>query len=255
MTVICVGDEPGVESEFYDRERITLSKVEEQAISDISSHAKKTVVVVYAGAPIDMTAWIDKVDAVVWGGFGGQCSAKAIAAVLSGDVNPSGRLAETFPLHLSDVPSEQSYRDSFVIKYSEGLNVGYRYFDTYGKPVLFPFGYGLSYSEFVYSELSARYEDGVMRVCLCVENISKVSGKEVVQVYIGSAREGYPLKELKAFEKVPLKAHEKKKICINIALNELRHFVDGEWRRPAGEYTVYIGKNVSDIQLSAKINI
>lgn len=133
--------------------------------------------------------------------------------------------------------------------------MGYRYFDTYGKPVLFPFGYGLSYSEFVYSDLSVLCEDGVMRVCLCVENISKVSGKEVVQVYIGSAREGYPLKELKAFEKVPLKAHEKKKICINIALNELRHFVDGEWRRPAGEYTVYIGKNVSDIQLSAKINI
>lgn len=255
VTVICVGDEPGVESEFYDREKITLSKVEEQAISDISSHAKKTVVVVYAGAPIDMTAWIDKVDAVVWGGFGGQCSAKAIAAVLAGNVNPSGRLAETFPLHLSDVPSEQSYRDSFVIKYSEGLNVGYRYFNTYGKPVLFPFGYGLSYSEFVYSDLSVRREDGVMRVCLCVENISEVSGKEVVQVYIGSGHEGYPLKELKAFEKVTLNAREKKKICINIALSELRHFVDGEWRRPAGEYTVYIGKNVSDIQLSAKINI
>lgn len=254
VTVICVGDEPGVESEFYDREKITLSKVEEQAISDISLHAKKTVVVVYAGAPIDMTAWIDKADAVVWGGFGGQCSAKAIAAVLSGIVNPSGRLAETFPLHLSDVPAEQSYRDSFVIKYSEGLNIGYRYFDTYGKPSLFPFGYGLSYSEFVYSDLSVLCEDGVMRVCLCVENISQIDGKEVVQVYIGSGNED-PLKELKAFEKVPLKAHEKKKICINIALNELRRFADGEWKRPVGEYTVYIGKNVSDIQLSAKINL
>ena len=170
----------------------------------------------YAGSPIDMPAWIDKVDAVGWGGFGGQCSAKAIAAVLAGNVNPSGRLAETFPLHLSDVLSEQSYRDSFVIKYSEGLNVGYRYFDTYGKPVLFPFGYGLSYSEFVYSDLSARYEDGVIRVCLCVENISEVSGKEVVQVYIGRGREGYPLKELKDFEKVTLNASEIKKICITI---------------------------------------
>ena len=109
MTIICVGDEPGVESEFYDREKITLSKAEEQAILDISAHAKKTVVIVYAGAPIDMTAWINKADAVVWGGFGGQCSAKAIAKVLLGDVNPSGRLTETFRcIQVTFLPTELS---------------------------------------------------------------------------------------------------------------------------------------------------
>ena len=255
VTVICVGDEPGVESEFYDREKITLSRVEEQMIADISARSKKTVVVVYAGAPIDMTAWIGKVDAVVWGGFGGQCSAKAVAAVLLGDVNPGGRLAETFPLHLSDVPAEQSCRDSFVIRYSEGLNVGYRYFDTYDKPVLFPFGYGLSYSEFAYSGLSAETAGDEIRIGFSVENVSCRDGKEVAQVYVGCGVEGYPLKELKGFEKIPLRAHEKKHVCIKIAVGDLRHFADGEWRHLTDEYTVYVGKNVRDILLSAKISI
>lgn len=255
VTIICVGDEPGVESEFYDREKITLSKVEEQAILDISAHAKKTVVIVYAGAPIDMTAWIDKADAVVWGGFGGQCSAKAIAKVLLGDVNPSGRLTETFPLHSSDIPAEQSYRDSFVIKYSEGANIGYRYFDPYNKPVLFPFGYGLSYSEFAYSDLFITVSGGEILVSFSVENISRRDGKEVAQVYAGCACKEYPSKELKGFEKISLCASEKKRVTVRIGIDSLRHYTNGAWRHVSDEYTIYVCKSVSDVQLSSKIKI
>lgn len=255
VTVICAGNEPGAESEFYDRERITLSQVEEQAIKDIAAHSAKTVVVLFAGAPIDMTAWIDCVDAVVWGGFGGQCSAKAVAAVLSGGVNPSGRLTETFPLRLADVPAEQSYRDSFVIKYSEGLNVGYRYFERCGKPVLFPFGYGLSYSEFAYSALFAKVSGGEIFVSFSVENISRRDGKEVAQVYIGSDCKEYCSKELKGFEKIYLHANEKKEVTVRIAVDSLRHYTDGAWRYVSDEYTIYVGKNANDIQLSAKIEI
>lgn len=255
VTVICAGNEPGTESEFYDRERMTLSRVEEQAIKDIAAHSAKTVVVLFAGAPIDMTAWIDCVDAVVWGGFGGQCSAKAVAAVLSGGVNPSGRLTETFPLHLGDVPAEQGYRDSFVIKYSEGLNVGYRYFERCGKPVLFPFGYGLSYSEFAYSDLFTEFSGGEILVSFSVENISRRDGKEVAQVYVGSSCKEYCSKELKGFEKIYLHANEKKKVTVRIEVDSFRHYTGGAWRHVSDEYTIYVCKNVNDVQLSAKIKI
>ena len=255
VTVICAGNEPGAESEFYDRERITLSKVEEQAIKDIAAHSSKTVVVLFAGAPIDMTAWIDCVDAVVWGGFGGQCCAKAVAGVLTGDVNPSGRLTETFPLRLADVPAEQCYRDSFVIKYDEGLNVGYRYFEACGKPVLFPFGYGLSYSEFVYSALSVKVSGAEILVAFSVENVSERDGKEVAQVYVAGNCKEYCSKELKGFEKIYLHAGERKTVTVGIGVDGLRRYIDGEWRHASDEYTVFVGKNVGDVQLSAKIKI
>lgn len=250
VTVIAVGNEPGVESEFYDRERITLSRVEEQTIADIAAHAKKTVVVVYAGAPVDMSAWIDRVDAVVWGGFGGENASEAIAKVLLGLVNPSGRLAETFPLRLEDVPAEHSYRDSFVIRYEEGLRVGYRHFEAEHAPVRFPFGFGLSYSEFAYSDLAVRREGDRLKVAFCIKNVSDRDGKETAQVYVGACGE---VAGLKGFAKLFLKAHEVRRVEVEVPVRSLRSYVGGTWQLAAQTYRVAVGKNAREIVLSENI--
>ncbi len=257
--VVCVGDPATTEYESADRQNITLCKEEVDTIHAISEVCDKTIVVVYAGAAIDMSEFIDEVNAVVYAGYGGEFANRAVARVLTGKVNPSGKLTETFPLSVDDVPAENAYRDEAVMVYSEGLNVGYRYFDSFGVPVLFPFGYGLSYSKFEYSNLEVRRAGDKVKVAFDIENVSDVDGKEVAQVYAGEVtREVYrPQKELKAFKKVFIKAHGKERVEIELDRSAFGYYsvAKDKWVVHGGVYKIYVGANVSDILLSSKLVI
>lgn len=256
-TVLCVGDPNTCETETIDRQKIKLCKEEEQAIHSLAEVSERLVVVVYAGAAIDMSDWIDEVDAVVWAGYGGEYVNKAVAEVLTGKVNPSGKLTETFPLSLEDVPSENAYRDEAVMLYSEGLNVGYRYFDTFGVPVLFPFGYGLSYSEFEYDNLSVEKDGDSVKVAFDIENVSDTDGKEIAQVYVRElTKEVYrPYKELRAFSKVFVKAHGKTRVELTLDRQAFAYYSVASdcWTVKSGVFEVQIGASVDDIKLTKKI--
>lgn len=256
-TVLCVGEPHTCEYESVDRQQIKLSKEEELAIHSFAQACDKLIVVVYAGAAIDMSGWIDDADAVVWAGYGGEYVNKAVAEVLTGKINPSGKLTETFPLSLDDVPSENAYTDEAVMLYSEGLNVGYRYFDTFDVPVLFPFGYGLSYSKFEYGNLTVENFGDSVKVGFDIENISDVDGKEIAQVYVREiTKEVYrPYKELKSFKKVLIKAHGKAHTEIVLDKSAFAYYsvARGGWVVKEGVFELQIGSNVQDIRLVKKI--
>ena len=203
VTILTVGTGAGVEVEETDRQDIKLSPEELDALHYLRKHSKKLVVVVYAGSAVDLTEFDKLADAVVLAVFGGQNVSQAVANVLTGKVNPSGRLTETYAYSLADIPSEHTYRDESVMVYEEGLNVGYRYFETKGVKVLYPFGYGLSYSEFEYSDLKVEVKDDHVDVKLQVENVSDVDGKEVIQLYVNEVHPVVyrPVRELKALTK------------------------------------------------------
>lgn len=259
VTVMCVGDPSSVECEGSDRQHIRLAKDEVEAIRHIARVANKTVVCVYAGAAVDMSEWIDEVDAVVWAGYGGQHGNKALAEVLTGKVNPSGRLTETFPLDLSDVPAENSYRDGAVMLYEEMLNVGYRYFDTFGKPVLFPFGYGLSYSSFAYDNLSVEADDDGATVTFDVTNTSDTDGATVAQVYVGEVcpKVYRPDKELKGFAKVALAAGQTKRVSVQLNRHAFEYYSVAldKWTLNPGMFDISVGVNVADILLTKRVAI
>lgn len=258
-TILGVGEPNSCECESMDRQQIKLCKEEEFAIHSLARASEKLIVIVYAGAAIDMSNWIDEVDAIVWAGYGGEYVNKAVVEVLLGKVNPSGKLTETFPLSLEDVPSEKAYRDEAVMLYSEGLNVGYRYFDTFNVPVLFPFGYGLSYSNFKYDNLSIEQNNQLVNVTFEIENTSEIDGKETAQVYVREiTKEVYrPYKELKAFKKVFIKAHEKEIVKFTLDKSAFAYYSvsKDQWVVKPGVFEILIGKSVEDIVLSKKIII
>lgn len=256
-TILAVGDSANLEFECADREGIKLSKEEEILINDFAKVAKHLIIVVEAGSAIDMSSWIDKVEAVVYMGYGGELGHKALANILVGKINPSGRLSETFPLKLEDSPAMKSYHDSSVMKYDEGLNIGYRYYETFNVPVLFPFGYGLSYSKFEYSNLKIEQIKDVYKVSFDIENETEIDGAEVCQLYIREVvKEVYrPDYELKKYEKIFIKAHEKKEVIIELKRKDFSYYSTyyDEYHVKPGAFDILIGKNSHDIILKERI--
>lgn len=256
-TILAVGDSANLEFECADREEIKLSKEEEILINDFAKVAKHLIIVVEAGSAIDMSSWIDKVEAVVYMGYGGELGHKALANILVGKINPSGRLSETFPLKLEDSPAMKSYHDSSVMKYDEGLNIGYRYYETYNVPVLFPFGYGLSYSKFEYSNLKIEQIKDMYKVSFDIENETEIDGTEVCQLYIREVvKEVYrPDYELKGYEKIFIKAHEKKEVIIELKRKDFSYYSTyyDEYHVKPGAFDILIGKNSHDIILKERI--
>lgn len=257
VTVLTVGDYRNCETESYDRETISLSREEVTLIHDFARVSEKLVVAVYAGSAIDMSEWIDDVDAVVWAGYGGQYGNKALAEVLSGKVNPSGKLTETFPLSIDDLPVSGSYSDSAVVCYDEKLNVGYRYFSTFGEPVLFPFGYGLSYSEFEYDNLTVERRGDGFDVSFDVLNVSDVDGYEVPQVYVEEivTKVYRPSRELKGFDKVWVKAGEKARVDIRLDRHAFEYYsvADDCWTLHDTTFKILVGAHSKDIRLFEKV--
>lgn len=260
VNIVFAGTGAHLESEGGDRQRMTLCDAPVRTILDTAAVNKNTVVVLFAGSPIDMSEWINEVAAVVYVGFPGEMGGEAIASVLTGKVNPSGKLTETFPLCYEDTPVAKGYMDSKVTRYEEGLDVGYRYYDTYGVPVLFPFGFGLSYSEFEYSEIKLVQKDCFsLEVCYNISNISEIDGKEVSEVYVRAVSPYVyrPYKELKGFAKTLVKAGKTEKIQVVLDKRAFEYWSVSKncWEIEDGIYEIIVGASVADEKLSAKIKI
>lgn len=208
------------------------------------------MVVLFCGCAVEMP-WLDKVKAVLYMGLPGQAGGAAAANLLTGKANPSGKLTETWPLCYDDVPS----RDTFGKKtthYKEGLYAGYRYYDKAGKAVRFPFGYGLSYTQFAYSDLKIEGRT----VTAAVTNTGSTAGAEVVQLYVASPKNSLyrPAKELKGFAKVSLQPGESQTVRFELNDRSFAVWCDG-WQIPAGSYEICVGASVADIRLRTALTV
>lgn len=206
--------------------------------------------------------WIDDVKSVLCMYLGGQSAGEACVDLLLGKVNPSGKLAETFALDLKDVPSTQNFPGArFSVEYREGLYVGYRYFNTANVPVLFPFGFGLSYTKFEYSNLklsaNSITDKDTLKVSVDVENVGDVDGKEIVQLYVNDVESTVymPYQQLKGFEKVALKAGEKKTVEFTLDKRSFAFYNvnASDWQVESGEFKIMIGASSRDIRLSESV--
>ena len=263
IAVIFAGLPDNFESEGYDRKHMRMPDCQNRLIEAVAEVQSNTVVVLHNGSPVEMP-WIGKVKAVLEAYLGGQAVGGAVVNVLYGNANPSGHLAETFPLRLQDTPCYLNYggeHDKSV--YSEGVFVGYRYYASKDMEVLFPFGHGLSYTTFAYSNLSVgkekMTESETLTVTVDVTNTGEIAGKEVVQLYV--APKGgtiiRPVRELKAFEKINLAPGETKKVQFTL---DRRAFVYWstqihDWHVENGEYKIQIGRNAQDIVLSHSVTV
>ena len=243
------------ESEGLDRSDMKLAKNQIDLLLAIHRVNPRLVVVLSCGSAVE-TGWASHCQGLVWAGLGGQAGAGAVLDVLTGKVNPAGRLAETWPMHCEDNPSYNNFaRDGRTVEYREGLYVGYRYYQTAGVPVAYPFGYGLSYTSFEYSDLHATPTG----VSLTVKNTGAMAGDEVVQVYISKpdARIFRPMQELKGFARVHLEAGESKLVSIPLDDKAFRYWNDpaGHWAVESGSYTVRVGACSEDIRLEATVTV
>lgn len=250
VAVVCVGLPDLYESEGFDRETMAMPEGHVRLIETVAGANPNTVVVLFCGSVVE-TPWMDRVKAVLYMGLPGQSGGEAAANLLTGKVNPSGKLTETWPMTYQDVPS----RDTFGKKttyYKEGLYVGYRYYNKAGVPVRFPFGYGMSYTSFAYSDLTV--EDRTVQVT--VTNTGDRAGAEVVQLYIAPPQTGLyrPLRELKGFARVELAPGESRTVTFTLDDRSFAVWADG-WKIPAGTYTVQVGASSEDIRLAAELPV
>lgn len=257
-TIVTVGNGYGVEIESRDRQNIKLSKEEYDLVKYLRKYSKKLIVIVYAGSAVDLNLIHELSDAVILAGFGGQCVSDALANILCGNISPSGRLSETYAKSLDDIPSTHSYMDEKVMVYEEKENIGYRYFASKNVDVLYPFGYGLSYADFEYSNFNIEVIDNKIIVCVDVFNNSAISAKEVVQLYYYRDDEtNRPLKELKAFTKIGLQPGETKKIQLILDKNDFFDYdVESKtWKLLEHNFRLAIAKDCNTDLFIKKINI
>jgi beta-glucosidase len=256
---------PGsIESEGYDRTELGLPPAQVALIRQVAAAQPRTVVVLNSGGAVDVSPWVDEVAAVLQGWTMGQGGGGALADVLLGRVNPSGKLAETYPLRLEDTPAYLSYPgENGRAPYTEGLFVGYRYYDARGVPVRFGFGHGLSYTRFAYAELepaAPAFDDGdVLRVAFTVTNRGERAGKEVAQLYVRdvASRLRRPVKELKGFAKVALEPGESKRVTLALDRRAFAYWdpAYGRWVAEAGEFELLVGASATDIRLRATVTM
>lgn len=245
------------ESEGYDRSDLELTEQQIALIKAVSAVQPKTVVALNNGAPIVMGTWINDVAAVLEGWMMGQAGGGAIADILYGKISPSGKLAETFPIKLEDTPAYLNFPGGAgTVQYGEGLFIGYRYYDTKNVPVQFPFGYGLSYTTFDYSnpQVSAstfKDSDGVT-VSVDISNTGNIVAKEIVQIYVHDCEAGLirPDKELKGFSKVELQPGETKTVSIELDFRAFAYYHPEykQWITEDGDFDILIAASSSDIR-------
>ncbi|SIT05091.1 glycoside hydrolase family 3 C-terminal domain-containing protein [Alicyclobacillus vulcanalis] len=251
------------ESEGYDRPHMRMPDAHVQLIEAIAARQPNVIVVLSNGAPVEMP-WISKVPAVIEAYLAGQAFGGAIADVLSGAVNPSGKLAETFPIRLEHNPSHPFFPgEGDRVEYREGVFVGYRYYDTKEMDVLFPFGHGLSYTTFTYENLRASTgrmrDDEVLVVQVDVRNTGPRFGKEVVQLYVepGSPRTIRPRRELRAFAKVALHPGEVQTVEFQLGKRAFSHYDEEaqDFVVESGPYLIRVGASSRDLRLEARVEV
>lgn len=253
--LLYVGLDEVSEAEGLDRSNMKLGKNQEDLIKALLEVNQNIVVVLSAGSPIEMP-WAEKVPAIIHGYLSGQAGAGAMLKAVTGQINPNGKLAESYPFKYEDTPAYNYFpskeRSS---EYREGLYVGYRYYTTAKVPVRYPFGYGLSYTSFTYSEMSATDK----AVTFTIQNTGERDGAEVAQVYV-SAKDGEvfrPALELKGFAKVFLKAGEKKTVTVSLDDKAFRYFnvKTNKWEVEGGDYEILVGASCMDIRLSKVVSV
>ena len=254
IVVLYLGLDEVTEAEGLDRTNLLLNDNQLELVKDIKELGKQIVVVLSCGSAVEIP-FVEDVDAIVHCYLNGQAGAKAALNILSGKVNPSGKLSETFPIKLEDVASSDNFPShTRTIEYREAYGIGYRYFDTANVQVRFPFGFGLSYTKFEYSNLSIN-EKGVS---FEIKNVGEVKGKEIAQLYVGLAKSDIirPIKELKGFAKVELEPGESKKVEIAFDDKTFRYFnvKTNKWEIEKGSYSIMIGAASDDIRLEGSIN-
>lgn len=258
VTVIAIGTERAAEGEGYDRDTIRLTEGQEEAVRQIAAHSNKTAVVVYGGSAVDMSRWIDAVDAVVFAGYAGEGTQEALTDLLCGKANFVGKLTETFPMTIEDTYKGGKSFDGETDVYGDGIFVGYRYYDKFEKEVLFPFGHGLSYSNFEYSNLRIeKVGETDFDVVYDVTNNSDVAGKEISQVYVHdvSAMVHRPLRELRGFSKDEIGAHETKTVRVRLDHTAFEYYSTSldKWYLENGWFEIYVGASSRNLPLKAKL--
>ena len=263
VAIIFAGLPDVFESEAYDRQHMKLPNCQNELIEKVCAVQPNTVVVLHNGSPVEMP-WVNKVNAILEMYLGGEAVGEATVDLLFGAINPSGKLAETFPIRLEDNPSYLSYQvvDDKVY-YDEKLFVGYRYYDTKEIPVLFPFGHGCSYTTFEYSHLvvseTAIRDDESFTLSFEVKNTGDVFGKEVVQLYVQDLTHSVirPIKELKNFKKISLEPNEIKTVTFTLSKRDFAYYEIriSDWYVSTGNYRLLVGASSRDIKLQKTIFI
>ncbi len=263
VALVFVGLTEEFEGEGYDRENIEMPSSHNALVSAVAEANANTAVVLAGGSVINLP-WINEVKALLDTRLGGQATGSATANILTGIVNPSGKTSETYPLSYSDNPTYGNYPAGPVTsEHRESVYIGYRYYDKAKKDVLFPFGYGLSYTSFEYSDLQVSAEaisdTDTLTVSFKVKNTGDVFGAEVAQLYVGDIESTIyrPLKELKGFKKIFLEAGEEKEVTLTLSKRDFAFFnvYSGEFQVESGEFAILIGSSSRDIKLIKTITV
>jgi beta-glucosidase len=274
VIVAFVGLPLAFEQEADDRTTLALPADHVALLGRLADLRERTgaalVVVLSNGAAVTMDPWHDRVDAVVEAWLPGQAGAAAVVDVLLGRVNPSGKLGETFPLAVEDTPSHLTWTgERGTVFYGEGVFIGYRWYDALRRQVRYPFGHGLSYTTFAYSDLEVVVTDadaGTVEVRCTVTNTGPVAGPEVVQLYVGDpdAAVRRPVRELRGFEKVPLEPGASAVVAFTLGNRDFAYWdvaTDrgdgrfGAWRREGGEFVVEVGASSRDVRLRTTVEL
>ena len=259
----CVRLPESYETEGCDRDTMKMPASQNALIEAVAAVQPNTVVVLHGGSPVEMP-WIDHVSAVLCMYLGGSEVGRAAVELLCGEANPSGKLAETWPLRLEDNPSFLNFPgEGARVEYREGIYVGYRYYDKKKMAVRFPFGHGLSYTEFVYSNLeldrSQMTQEDCLRVKCRVKNVGKVFGREAVQLYVGvpDSRVNRAVRELRGFQKIALQPGEEKEVVFELDFRSFAYYetkING-WFVESGEIEIAVGASSRDIRLTGQVKM
>lgn len=263
IAVIFAGLTETYEAEGFDRSHISLPESHNELIREVAKVNKNTVVVLSGGSPVTMP-WLSDVKAVLNGYLGGEAGGSAVVDILLGKVNPSGKLAETYPCMLADVPCVNYFPGTTVTtEYRESVYIGYRYYDTAKKDVLFPFGYGLSYTTFEYSDLKLSKkkikDTDTLKVSFKIKNTGSAAGAEIAQVYVSDVDSTIfrPEKELKGFKKVFLNPGEETTVEIELDKRSFAFYnvLVHDWCVESGDFVIKVGASSRDIKLEGKVNV
>jgi beta-glucosidase len=262
--IVFVGNSATIESEDFDRTTLDLPAGQDELIQAVAKVNRNTVVVFNAGASVNVSRWVGQVPCVLDAWFGGQEIGHAIADVLFGDINPSGKLPFSFINDFKESPAFGNYPgEDLHVKYAEGIYVGYRYFDKHGVAPQFPFGYGLSYTNFGYSDLKIKpgkaANGQTFEVSLKLRNQGKRAGAEVVQLYVhdGHSSVDRPVKELKGFRRVELAPGKSATVSFTLDKSSMAYYSTQKkgWVAEPGTFDVMVGASSADIRLKGSFEL
>ena len=260
IAVVFIGTNRIIECEGYDRETLKLPTIQEDVIHEVCKYNDNVIVVIEAGGVIDVSSFKDKVKAILYTGFGGERINEAITNVLLGKTSPSGKLTETFVSSVNDNPLVSPIGLLHDEDYKDSIFVGYRLYETKGMKVNYPFGYGLSYASFTYSDLAIKQNGKYdFEISFKISNDSDIPAKEIAEVYVSDLKPIRPkaIKELVGFKKVSLKPHETKTISLSLNKESFQYFDEkiNDWNVDSGEYEIQVSASVKDVRLSKKVII